>query len=113
MALKETVKKLTSALEAVAKDLVKAEKGNSAAAQRVRTGTIKLEKIAKTYRKESVKAKKSGTKKKTAPKRKAPAKKKAAPKKTAAAKKRAPAKKKAAPKRKAPKRKPAAKKRKK
>ena len=43
-------------LEKVYEDLVKAvEKENKAAAQRVRTGSIRLEKVAKLFRKESVK----------------------------------------------------------
>jgi len=55
------------------KDLIKAEKGNKTAAQRVRTGTIKFEKVAKKYRKESMKSVKKKTtrkkKKKTAKKK--------------------------------------------
>jgi len=47
-------------LECCVRDLHKANKGNRAAAQRVRTGTIKLEKCAKMYRKESVAAEKKG-----------------------------------------------------
>mgnify|MGYP006281957197 CR=1 FL=1 len=111
MSLVQLTKHLAAHLEQIAKDLIKAEKGNRAAAQRVRTGTIKLEKIAKQYRKESVKtskgkkrpaakkAKKAPARKKAATKKKAPARKKAA------AKRKAPARKKAAAKRKAPARK--------
>ena len=46
-------------------DLQKAEGGNKAASQRVRTGTVRLEKVAKLYRKESIKTEKltKGTKK--------------------------------------------------
>lgn len=103
MALKDTCKQMRSLLECIQADLDKAEAGNKAAAQRVRTCTIKLEKAAKHYRKESVKAEKSGGGKKKAASGKA-SKKKAAPKKAAA--KRAPAKmpgtkKNAAPKKKA------------
>ncbi len=54
MALKETVNQLQDLLDCVTKDLEKGSKGNKAAAQRVRTGTVKLEKIAKLYRKQSV-----------------------------------------------------------
>ena len=54
MALKETVDQLQELLDAVTKDLEKGAKGNKAASQRVRTGTVKLEKIAKLYRKQSV-----------------------------------------------------------
>jgi hypothetical protein len=78
MAIKETYKHLKDLLVAITHDLDKAEGGNKAASQRVRTGTVKLEKVAKLFRKESIKAEKQtkGTKK--------PAKKaahKAAPKK--------------------------------
>jgi Histone H1-like protein Hc1 len=74
MALKETYKHLRDLLSHITHDLEKAEGGNKAAAQRVRTGTVKLEKVAKLYRKESIKNEKTtkGTRK--------PAK-KAAPKK--------------------------------
>lgn len=87
---------MRSLLECIQADLDKAEAGNKAAAQRVRTCSIKLEKAAKLYRKESVKAEKSGggkkkaakkaTAKKSPPAKKA-AKKKAAPKKVASPKK--------------------------
>jgi DNA-binding protein H-NS len=42
-------------LENITQDLQKAEGGNKAASQRVRTGTVKLEKVAKLFRKESIK----------------------------------------------------------
>jgi len=87
MALNDTVKNLRNLLDSITHDLEKADKGNKAASQRVRTGTVKLEKIAKLYRKESIKSEKSNkgskkTAKKAAPKAKkaAPAAKKAAPK---------------------------------
>lgn len=54
MALKETVKHLKELLTHLQTDLDKAEGGNKAASQRVRTGTVKLEKVAKRYRKESI-----------------------------------------------------------
>lgn len=80
MALKDSIKSINDLLCAINKDMVKAEKGNKAASQRVRTNTIKLEKVAKKYRKESiVDEKKRGTKK--------PGEKKAAPKKVVAKKK--------------------------
>jgi len=65
MAIKETYKHLKDLLVAITHDLDKAEGGNKAASQRVRTGTVKLEKIAKLYRKESIKSEKTtkGTKK--------------------------------------------------
>ncbi|QLH36080.1 MAG: histone [Parachlamydiaceae bacterium] len=59
MALKDTVKHLRDLLHAVTHDLEKADKGNKAASQRVRTGTVKMEKIAKLYRKESIKNEKT------------------------------------------------------
>lgn len=54
MALKNTVKGIQDLLHHITTDLQKAEHGNKAASQRVRTGTIKLEKLAKVYRKESI-----------------------------------------------------------
>lgn len=60
MALKDTTKKMSELLESMQLNLTKAEKGNKAAAQRVRTESIKFGKIAKVYRKESIKAEKSG-----------------------------------------------------
>ena len=66
MALLETMHQLNQLLGQIAKDLVKVHRGNKAAAQRVRTGTIKFERVAKNFRKESVQAEKSGKfKKKT------------------------------------------------
>ena len=61
MALKDTCKTLKSLIEGIQHDLQKAEEGNKAAAQRVRTSSIKLEKIAKLYRKESIKEEKKGS----------------------------------------------------
>jgi hypothetical protein len=64
MALKDSVGMMHKYLECIVKDLKKAEKGNKAAAQRVRTCTIKFEKVAKKYRKESIACgKKCGKKK--------------------------------------------------
>jgi hypothetical protein len=65
MAIKETTKHLKDLLLTIAHDLDKAEGGNKAASQRVRTGTVKMEKVAKMYRKESIKSEKTtkGTKK--------------------------------------------------
>lgn len=80
MALKETVNQLQDLLECVTKDLEKGVKGNKAASQRVRTGTVKLEKIAKLYRKQSVAFEKTSKGKKVkaaAPKAKVAVKKKA------------------------------------
>lgn len=77
MALKDTIKTMKGLLCEITGDLDKAEGGNKAASQRVRTGTIKLEKTAKMYRKESINAEKSGSfkKKPKAAKKAAPAKK--------------------------------------
>jgi DNA-binding protein H-NS len=60
MALNETIKHMRELLAAISVDLEKAAGGNKAASQRVRTGTIRLEKIAKNYRKESIHAEKMG-----------------------------------------------------
>lgn len=82
MALKDTVKHLRDLLAHITQDLEKADNGNKAASQRVRTGTVRLEKVAKLYRKESIKSEKA-TKGQKKPSKKAPAKKaatKAAPK---------------------------------
>lgn len=97
MALKQTAEHLRSLLHQVTSDLEKAEY-NKAASQRVRTGTIKLEKIAKLFRKESIKYDKSTKgRKKPGSKAKPAAVKKHAVKKAAtkekAATKKAPAKK--------------------
>lgn len=94
MALKDTVTKMEELLAAIAKDMSKASTGNKAASQRVRTNTIKFEKIAKLFRKESVAAGKMQKGKKKAAKKKGPAKKKASAKKQVA-KKKAPAKRRA------------------
>lgn len=70
MALKETIKHMRDLLHNITHDLEKSEGGNKAASQRVRTQTVKLEKVAKAYRKESIKNEKSssGTRK-AAPKK--------------------------------------------
>lgn len=52
--------KLEDLLVTLSKDLGKVGRGNRAAAQRVRVGTIRLEKIGKQFRKESVAAEKTG-----------------------------------------------------
>jgi hypothetical protein len=64
MALRETMNQMNHLLAAITKDLAKAGNGNKTAAQRVRIGSIKLGKIAKIFRKESVAAEKSGQLKK-------------------------------------------------
>lgn len=84
MSLKDTYKHLKDLLANITLDLEKSENGNKAASQRVRTGTVKLEKIAKLFRKESIatekktkgqkKPSKTAAKKGGATKSKAPAK---------------------------------------
>ena len=54
MSIKDTYKHLKDLLAHITADLDKSENGNKAASQRVRTGTVKLEKIAKAFRKESI-----------------------------------------------------------
>jgi hypothetical protein len=58
--IKDTIKSMHGLIDSLKNNLVKAEKGNKAASQRVRTGSIRLEKIAKIFRKESVVAEKKG-----------------------------------------------------
>ena len=60
MALKDTVNQMHNLLATLTKDLSKVGNGNKAASQRVRTGSIHFQKIAKLFRKESVQAEKSG-----------------------------------------------------
>jgi len=69
MSLRDTVQQLGELLEVLTKDLAKANRGYKAAAQRVRTGTVKLEKLAKRYRKESMAAERGGKKKSSAKKK--------------------------------------------
>lgn len=64
MALNDTMTQLNFLLTKVVTDLNKVHRGNKSAAQRVRVGTIDLEKIAKRFRKESVAAEKNGKLKK-------------------------------------------------
>lgn len=60
MALNETLTQMNSLLMTMVMDLSKVNKGNKSAAQRVRVGTVDLEKIAKRFRKESVAAERNG-----------------------------------------------------
>lgn len=84
MSLKDTFKTMRELLSEITSDLEKSENGNKAASQRVRTGTVKLEKVAKLYRKESISSeKKNKGQKKPAAKKAAGGHKKAAPKKAA------------------------------
>jgi hypothetical protein len=75
MALKSTVAEMKRLMHEIMHDLEKTEKGNRAAAQRARTCSIALAKVAKHFRKESIaehrKGKKvGGARKKAAPKKK-------------------------------------------
>ncbi|MCB1181138.1 MAG: histone [Chlamydiia bacterium] len=100
MTLKDSYQKMRELLECIAGDLEKAEAGNKAAAQRVRICTIKFEKVAKLYRKESVEAgkleKTPAVKKEAIIKKKAASKLKPASKKKVASKSKPASKKKAA-----------------
>lgn len=70
MVLKDTINALKKHVEDLQHDLQKATNGVKAASQRVRIGTIKLAKIAKIYRKESIVSERgSSSKKSTAKKR--------------------------------------------
>lgn len=60
MSLKETMHRLNHLLTTITKDLGKVQRGNRTAAQRVRVGTVRLEKIGKIFRKESIAAEKGG-----------------------------------------------------
>jgi len=85
MALKDTMKKMHVLLEELSSDLKKAERGIKAASQRVRTGTIKLAKLSKQYRKESMNAERGDrkkAKKKVTRKKAKTTRKKASPKNT-------------------------------
>ncbi len=77
MGLKETTTHMRNLLEEILHDLSKAQEGNKTASQRVRTNSIKLAKVSKAYRKESVAQEKKGGGKPKASKtvKKSPAKK--------------------------------------
>ena len=64
MSLADTVVQLEGLISSITKDMQKVHRGNKAAAQRVRVGTIYLEKIGKQFRKESVVAEKKPKKRK-------------------------------------------------
>lgn len=59
MALHETTETMKRILAEILRELEDAEKGNKAAAKRVRKATLNFAKIAKVYRKESVEAAKT------------------------------------------------------
>jgi hypothetical protein len=76
MGLKESVNHMKKLLEELNHDLGKADGGNKAASQRVRTNSIKFAKVAKNYRKESISSERRGGGKKSSSKpKKAPARK--------------------------------------
>ena len=60
MSLTDTMGQLENLLADLTKDLGKVSRGNRSAAQRVRVGTIRLEKVGKAFRKQSVDAEKAG-----------------------------------------------------
>lgn len=64
MSLSDTVGKLENLVCSLSKDLAKALKGNKSASQRVRVNTLKLEKVGKQFRKESVTVEKKGSRRK-------------------------------------------------
>lgn len=58
MSLTDSMQELGQLFHNLSKDLLKVQRGNKAAAQRIRVGTIKLERVAKLFRKESLTAEK-------------------------------------------------------
>ena len=58
MSFLQTTERLVELLEEILQDVPKAFKGNKTAAQRVRTRTVKLSKLAKVWRKDSLEAEK-------------------------------------------------------
>lgn len=66
MSLIKTTELLQELCEAILQDIPKVNKGNKSAAQRVRTNTIKLTKVAKGWRKFSLDYEKKDLKKKRA-----------------------------------------------
>ena len=83
MSLKDTFKQMKELLSDIMSDLDKSENGNKAASQRVRTGTVRMEKLAKQYRKESIASeKKTKGQKTTATKKTVSKSKSAAPSKS-------------------------------
>jgi len=78
--INKTINEMRTLLSHITADLEKSHNGNKAASQRVRTGTVKLEKVAKAYRKESIQHEKRTKGHKKAAKPKAAGHKKAAKK---------------------------------
>jgi hypothetical protein len=54
MGLKESISAMKDLMHLMCRDLDKTSRGNRAAAQRVRTSSVKFAKLAKDFRKESV-----------------------------------------------------------
>lgn len=54
MSFTDIMGKLENLLTSITKDLGKVNRGNKSAAQRVRVGTLRLEKVGKEFRKQSV-----------------------------------------------------------
>ena len=52
--MKETIAKINEDIAALQADLDKAAEGNKAAAARARKATLELEKLGKTFRKQSI-----------------------------------------------------------
>ena len=55
MKFKETIEEVQALVDKISIDLKKVNRGNKEAAQRVRVNTVKLEKVGKVFRKESLK----------------------------------------------------------
>ncbi|MBI3508383.1 MAG: hypothetical protein HY069_01925 [Chlamydiia bacterium] len=64
MSFIDSIHYLNTLLTNLSRDMLKVQRGNKAAAQRVRVGTIRLEKVARDFRRESLTAEKRGTFKK-------------------------------------------------
>ena len=69
MVLKEVIHEMRQLLAQLSEDLEKSVKGNRAASQRVRTGSIKFSQLSKVFRKESVAAEKGPKKAKKSSKK--------------------------------------------
>lgn len=70
MAFLQTTEELTLLLQAILKDVPKVLKGNKTAAQRIRTKTVKIAKVSKVWRKESLDLEKKKAKPKKKEKKK-------------------------------------------
>ncbi len=70
MAFLQTTEELTLLIQAILKDIPKVLKGNKTAAQRIRTKTVKIAKVSKVWRKESLDLEKKKAKPKKKEKKK-------------------------------------------